>query len=165
MCIRDRYLAAARLEPTVPPLPTDRIFFTNFFVSRIAWWDQPKVTSFLSDVNASGGIYRHRWGDAPIQSAALRLHANKSALIQLDMEYLHMSTRNRIARGTEVPFTAEGIANEHFRQLATAALTNSTNGTNATDGGGGSGGDGDGSSPGGGGGCPDVPAAFDSIFL
>eukprot|EP00966_Prymnesium_polylepis_P050050 1158723-Prymnesium_polylepis.1 len=32
----DGYLAATLLEPTVPPLPTDRIFFTNVFVTRIA---------------------------------------------------------------------------------------------------------------------------------
>eukprot|EP00966_Prymnesium_polylepis_P025815 595203-Prymnesium_polylepis.1 len=64
-------MAAARLQPTLPPLPTSRIFFTNFFVSRVAWWDEPAVRQLLDAVNVSGGIYRHRWGDAPLQTAAV----------------------------------------------------------------------------------------------
>eukprot|EP00966_Prymnesium_polylepis_P329096 7384843-Prymnesium_polylepis.1 len=76
--VRD-YMAAVRLQPTLPPLPTSRIYFTNFFVSRVAWWDEPAVRSFLYAANASGSIYRHRWGDAPLQTAAVRLHASPAA--------------------------------------------------------------------------------------
>jgi len=75
------YMAEARLQPTLPPLPTSRIFFTNFFVSRIAWWDAPAVQQFLDAANASGGIYRHRWGDAPLQTAAVRLHASPASVL------------------------------------------------------------------------------------
>eukprot|EP00966_Prymnesium_polylepis_P304234 7028900-Prymnesium_polylepis.2 len=52
--LRD-YMPAARLQPALPPLPTSRILFTNFFVSRVAWWGEPAVQQFLDVVNASGG--------------------------------------------------------------------------------------------------------------
>eukprot|EP00966_Prymnesium_polylepis_P321752 7378050-Prymnesium_polylepis.1 len=120
-------MAAARLQPTLPPLPTSRIFFTNFFISRVAWWDEPAVHRFLDAVNASGGIYDHRWGDAPLQTAAVRLHAAPASVLHIDMDYVHMSTRNRIVRGEEVPFAADGIADAHFRRLAATAMANASN--------------------------------------
>eukprot|EP00966_Prymnesium_polylepis_P089015 2060238-Prymnesium_polylepis.1 len=95
------YLSATGLTPTIPPLPTDKIFFTNLFVARISWWSQPSVGGFLRVVDASGGVYRHRWGDAPIQTAALRLFGSAASLHHLDVDYAHMSTRNRIERGEE----------------------------------------------------------------
>eukprot|EP00966_Prymnesium_polylepis_P160750 3715261-Prymnesium_polylepis.1 len=94
-------MAVTQQKASIPPLPTDLIYFTNFFVSRISWWFQANVLQFLSDVNASGGIYRHRWGDAPIQTAALRLHATPASVIHIDVDYLHMSTHNRIAGGEQ----------------------------------------------------------------
>ena len=54
------YLDAEGLVPTFPPLPTENMFFTNFFVSRVAWWRSPQVARFLNHVNKSGGIYVHR---------------------------------------------------------------------------------------------------------
>eukprot|EP00966_Prymnesium_polylepis_P135415 3130150-Prymnesium_polylepis.1 len=117
------YMAAEALAPKMPPLPSDRMYFSNFFVSRVAWWTQPHVRRFLFAINASHGIFRHRWGDAPIQSAALRLHASQEQMVHLEVDYLHMSTLNRIRSGEEVPFDAESIQNAHFRQLAQEALT------------------------------------------
>eukprot|EP00966_Prymnesium_polylepis_P044056 1021300-Prymnesium_polylepis.1 len=45
------------------------------------------------------------------------------------MDYVHMSTRNRIVRGEEVTFAAEGIVNAHFRRLAVTATANMSNGS------------------------------------
>jgi hypothetical protein len=84
----DAHMVAAALVPTISPLPTQSIYFTNFFVSRVAWWDQVKVRRFLHEVNGTGGIYEHRWGDAPIQTAALRLHGSSDAVIHLDVDYV-----------------------------------------------------------------------------
>eukprot|EP00966_Prymnesium_polylepis_P163441 3777742-Prymnesium_polylepis.1 len=112
-----QYMANHNIQPTIPPLPTEDIYFTNFFISRISWWGQPRVQQFLRAVNASGGIYEHRWGDAPIQTAALRLHATPSAVMQIDVDYVQLSTQNRIIGGKEVKFSAESIVNPHFRRL------------------------------------------------
>ena len=80
--------------PKIPPLPTQRIYFTNFFVSRVGWWARAEVRSFLQAVNLTGGIYAHRWGDAPIQTAALRLFGDRERVVGLDMDYWHLSTSN-----------------------------------------------------------------------
>ena len=82
------YMAVMGAEPTIPPLPTNRIYFTNFFITRVDWWHTPMVTHFLDAVNASGGIYRHRWGDAPIQTAALRLHAAPGSVQHIAVDYV-----------------------------------------------------------------------------
>eukprot|EP00966_Prymnesium_polylepis_P190705 4419723-Prymnesium_polylepis.3 len=49
------YLESTALRPTIPPLPTGLIYFTNFFVSRVKWWDRLEVRHFLGAVDASGG--------------------------------------------------------------------------------------------------------------
>ena len=123
------HMETAGLRPTLPPLPTDRIFATHFFVSRVGWWTSPEVDRFLQAVNETGDIYRHRWGDAPIQSAALRLHARPQSVRHLKVDYLRMSTLNRVYRGEEVTFDAAGIENAHFRRLARGAMANSSSST------------------------------------
>ena len=42
----------------------DSIIFTNFFVSRVDIWKQPNVTNFLNAINASRGVFTHRWSQA-----------------------------------------------------------------------------------------------------
>ena len=122
------YSATVGVRPTIPPVPTNRIYFTNFFISRVDFWSSAEVQGFLDAVNRSGGIYAHRWGDAPIQTAALRLYAPADSVVHLDMDYLHLSTRNKIVAGEETTFNAAGVRNAHFRRLA-AAATNATNQT------------------------------------
>ena len=107
----DQYVASAGLPPQETPPFTDRIYFSHLFVSRIDWWEQPGVQRFLEAVNQSGGIYQHRWGDAPIQSAALNLHPNAS-VVHLDVDYTHLSTRNRVVAGEEVAFVVDEIPDE-----------------------------------------------------
>ncbi|KAL1502991.1 hypothetical protein AB1Y20_011061 [Prymnesium parvum] len=119
------YMARTGKQPTLPPLPTAEIYFTNFFISRVRWWEQPEVRAFLAAVNASGGVYRHRWGDAPIQTAALRLHAAASSVVGLAVDYVHLSTHNQIVRGAEARLDAAAIPNAHFRLLAAAASNDS----------------------------------------
>ena len=94
---REHNLAAAAVD-------ADSIYFTNFFVSRVDFWTRPNVTEYLAAVDISRSIFTHRWGDAPLQTAALRLHAAPEAIHHLRMDYLHMSTRDYIVDGRAVPF-------------------------------------------------------------
>ena len=57
------------------------IFFTNFFVSRLDWWQQANVQHFLHAVESTGSIFTHRWGDAPIQTSALRMYVDCSLFL------------------------------------------------------------------------------------
>jgi hypothetical protein len=161
------FMASAGSKPNIPPLPTERMFFTNFFVSRVSWWEAEEVRHFLDAVNATGNTYRHRWGDAPIQTAALRLHGVPERLSHINVSYVHISTMNRIINGEEVAFSASGLSNTHFRMLAEMAMTNRTSVANASNIS-----EVDGTSPTvdgpphiGEDGCSDVPGAFSAISL
>jgi hypothetical protein len=99
------HMADKGQQPRILPLPTTHIYFSNVFVTRVAWWNRHDVREFLADANATGGIYRHRWGDAPIQTAALRLHALPTSVMHLDVDYVHLSTRNKVSvQGKPVPY-------------------------------------------------------------
>ena len=76
----------------------DSMFFTNFFVSKVSWWRGASVQKFLDAVMATGNIYSHRWGDAPIQTAALRLYGS-NAMARFPVDYLHVSTMVRVPFG------------------------------------------------------------------
>ena len=113
------------------------IYFTNFFVSRVQWWFRPEVQQYLRAVDASRGIYVHRWGDAPVQTVALELFASKSTVTRLPTDYLHVSTMNRIlVDGTEIDgwFDSEMQHHPIVRALRRLQTTNSTaaNATNCT---------------------------------
>jgi|EP00966_Prymnesium_polylepis_P318688 hypothetical protein len=129
------YAAAAEL-PALPD-PGMHIYFTNFFVSRVQWWFRAEVQQYLRAVDASSGIYTHRWGDAPVQTVALELFASESTVSRLPTDYLHVSTMNRIlVDGTEIDGWFDTEMQHHpivhaHRRLQT---TNSTaqNATNCT---------------------------------
>jgi hypothetical protein len=95
------YVAERRIRPT-QPLDVTRIYFTNFFVTRVDWWHQPAVQQFLFDVDSSMHIYNHRWGDAPLQTTALHLFGEADQIVQVYMDYSHASTNNRIENGQEI---------------------------------------------------------------
>ena len=67
----DDRLTITGIKPTIPPLPSDRIFFTNFFASRVNWWQRPDVAAFLGAVNRTGGVYFHRWGGVLLRMLGL----------------------------------------------------------------------------------------------
>ncbi|KAL1508089.1 hypothetical protein AB1Y20_007682 [Prymnesium parvum] len=112
----------------------DRIFFNNFFISRVDWWTRREVQTFLSDVRDVDGIFDHRWGDAPIQTVALKMFAKDGAVSKLQTSYLHMSLWNAFEDGVEVPFDSpHPIATAYARRALTVDAGNSSaNGTNAT---------------------------------
>merc|ERR1711988_1768266 len=64
----DSLIQQKGINPANPPVDAENMYFTNFFVTKVSWWRQESVQLFLSAVDRNGGIYRHRWGDAPIQT-------------------------------------------------------------------------------------------------
>merc|ERR1719253_2340231 len=67
------------------------IYYDNFFVSKVGFWLRDDVQRYLHDVDVSGGIYAHRWGDAPIQTTAVKMFASPSKIGHLPATYLHLS--------------------------------------------------------------------------
>ena len=88
-----------RAFPEDAPL-TPTMFFTHFFISEVAFWRRPEVQAMLQAADYTGMIYTRRWGDAPIQTAALKLFAGAEALWHVEgLRYCHQSTGHCLQNG------------------------------------------------------------------
>jgi hypothetical protein len=99
-------------------------YFSNFFVSNVSWWLlEPRVSDFLNAVDDSRGIYRHRWGDAPLSTAALDLYATEAQVQPLGVRYMHLSTRDQVNEDGSVTELAGITTDQNERSfLLTNAL-------------------------------------------
>jgi hypothetical protein len=52
-------------------------YYNNLEITDVAFWLRPEVQHFVQFVDASHGIYLHRWGDAPLRYLALALFATR----------------------------------------------------------------------------------------
>ena len=74
--------------------PHRKIFYNNFEVSRQSLWRSKEYEDYFNFIDSLGGIYKYRWGDAPIKSLALSLFVspNKVHLFG-DIGYMHQKAR------------------------------------------------------------------------
>lgn len=93
----------------------DRMFFNNVFATVLDYWTQESVIDFFRAVDKSHGIYVHRWGDAPIQTAAVRLFGGRARQLP-QLHYAHFSTDNLIVDGSVSCLSCDG-ALTYFSQL------------------------------------------------
>jgi hypothetical protein len=71
-----RQYAATILRPTDSLNPYNQRFpYTNLYVTRTAFWRQPKVQHFLERIIGERDGIRFRWGDLPVLGVALNLFA------------------------------------------------------------------------------------------
>lgn len=77
-----------------------QMYFTNIFLTRVSFWLREDVQLFLKEIDSTNNIYKHRWGDAPIQTAALHLFA-PTAVKFIRIDYSHGSTMNEIVNGKD----------------------------------------------------------------
>lgn len=54
------------------------IFYNNFFITKVAFWQRDDVRELLDAIDKTGNIYYWRWGDAPIHTLVLALLADKT---------------------------------------------------------------------------------------
>ena len=66
-----------------------KMYFTNFFISRTEFWNHDNIQKFLTDIDKTGNIYIHRWGDAPIQTETLNIFINTDKIIHGIFTYVH----------------------------------------------------------------------------
>ena len=72
--------------------PSQAIAYNNFEVGSFAFWRSNVTQSMLQYVDDAQGIYRHRWGDAPIRTAvAIALLSGKNGAVHhfTDIAYRH----------------------------------------------------------------------------
>ena len=73
-------LAAATAHFTANPAPgvqapavrKVRLYYTNFEICDLEWFRSDGWQRYFAAIDATGGIWRHRWGDAPIRWLGLQ---------------------------------------------------------------------------------------------
>lgn len=67
-----------------------RVIFNNFEMSALKFWKSEQYQTYINHVDRAGGFYYHRWGDAPIKTAAVFLLLPESEIRLLTgFQYKH----------------------------------------------------------------------------
>jgi hypothetical protein len=67
-------------------------YYNNFEIVRIKPWQSDFYRDFIDWIHRSGGIYLHRWGDAPLRTIAASLLQTRGAFRDeklTDFMYMH----------------------------------------------------------------------------
>lgn len=80
------------------------VFYNNFEVSHSSVWTSEAYQSYFNHIDRLGGIYYHRWGDAPIRSIGVSLFVEEKEVHQFtDIAYTHLPFIQRNASGLPSP--------------------------------------------------------------
>jgi len=64
--------------------------YNNIELVDVNWWRSQPVQEFINSVDGSLGIWRHRWGDAPLRGMAISLFLAPSELMHFrELSYAH----------------------------------------------------------------------------
>ena len=65
-------------------------YWNNMEITRLDWFSGPTYQAFFKHLDASGGFFYERWGDAPIRSIAMLLLADRTDVVWFEeMGYQH----------------------------------------------------------------------------
>lgn len=74
----------------VHEIPEGQMYYTNFEVGDVEWFQSSAYSSFFKFIETNGGIYTKRWGDAPIKYLGINLFLeNKYKLAIRGFIYQH----------------------------------------------------------------------------
>ena len=87
------YAKDNNIKPTFlqcwPPL---KVFYNNFEISKLSFWRSDEYIRYFKFIDQLGGIYKYRWGDAPIKGLALSLFMPPSKIHMFEnIGYFHNS--------------------------------------------------------------------------
>lgn len=72
--------------------PPYYIYYTNFEISDLSWFRASPWQQFFQAIDSAGGIWRYRWGDAPIRYIGVNCMLEEDeVLCVLDLHYEHQS--------------------------------------------------------------------------
>ncbi|GEM_PF-5568489 len=72
-----KYLDENKIQPTflkkftVKGIWDNSYYYNNFEISKLDFWRSKKYQSFFNYLDRTGGLYKYRWGDAPIHTLAV----------------------------------------------------------------------------------------------
>ena len=92
----ERYIKQNNIPPNAfPEWRSPKLYYNNFEISSMALWKSQEYRSFIDYIDRLGGIYYHRWGDAPIKGIAASLFVPKHKLHHFkDIGYQHGTFSN-----------------------------------------------------------------------
>lgn len=78
-------------DPRIKMLPEPtRVYYTNFHMARTQLWSSEPMRGALQCVDRNGGIYKKRWGDAPIHTLLLPAYLQPNQIHRFtDFAYQH----------------------------------------------------------------------------
>lgn len=78
--------APLKIEETMPLwMPT--MYYNNFFITKTDFWAREDVKTTIDAADKDGGIFYYRWGDAPLQSLIVMLHAKPEEIKRAVFKY------------------------------------------------------------------------------
>jgi len=63
------------------------MYYNNFFITRTSFWEREDVKNIIDKIDKNGSIFYFRWGDAPLQTLIVMLHAKESEISQSVFKY------------------------------------------------------------------------------
>ena len=73
-----------------------QLYYNNFEISKMSTWLSKGYADYVEYLDHLGGMYFHRWGDAPIKGIAVSLFVPKSEIHRFsDIGYSHGSYVNK----------------------------------------------------------------------
>ncbi len=75
--------------------PSPMLYYNNFEISSLKLWGSKEYQSYIEYIDRLGGIYYHRWGDAPIKGIAVSLFVPHNQTHKFsDIGYKHNTFKN-----------------------------------------------------------------------
>jgi hypothetical protein len=88
-----RSVISIATAPNVPeirekmPLPMPIMYYNNFHITKPAFWLREDVQKTIDAIDKNGSIFYYRWGDAPLQSILVALHAKENEISRCQFKY------------------------------------------------------------------------------
>jgi hypothetical protein len=67
-------------------------YFNNFEVMKLEFFRRPNVRQWIEEVDRTNGIFKYRWGDAPLRYITLAMFAEAHEVLhrsQYNLSYCH----------------------------------------------------------------------------
>ncbi|ELU15892.1 hypothetical protein CAPTEDRAFT_153870 [Capitella teleta] len=72
-----------------------KLYYNNFEISHTSVWLSPGYKSYINYLDRLGGMFYHRWGDAPIKGLAVSMFLNRNQThLFSDIGYTHNTFTN-----------------------------------------------------------------------
>ena len=76
--------------------PPNKIYYNNFEISAVSLWLSGGYRQYIEHIDSVGGIFFHRWGDAPIKTIAVTICVPSNKVYKFtDIWYKHQGLRTK----------------------------------------------------------------------